>query len=256
MAKPDKQLPTRRVAFGKQLDLLRGYAAGGADGTGVTNEELSEIVGLAPKTASLVNTFFADVGLIFRTERGSAPAPEVVNFQRAHQWGPDDAAKELAPVFRRAWFFQTLKSKLTFGPLSEHQAVALLGQEADAGQDYRPELRLLLDFMEVAKVITRDGGMVTLAAEQGQTPSARPKEPEADPVKAPPRAPDTPASASRGSLPLLIQGLLEQLPKDGRWTSTRKKQWLEMASLTFDLVYAVDDEPSSAVLASEEPERG
>jgi hypothetical protein len=55
----------------------------------------------------------------------------------------------------------------------------------------------------------------------------------------------------RGALPLLIQGLLEQLPKDGRWTHARADQWLKMARMSFEIVYEMDDAetPSDDVLS-------
>jgi|GEM_PF-5963700 len=234
--KPTEALPTRRIAFATQLDLLRAYGAAGGDGTtGVTNEALSGIVGLHAKTASLVNTFFTDVGFISRTERGNVPASEVVEFQRAYQWDPEMAARQLAPILKKSWFYETLAPKLAFNALKENAAIAALGQRANAVKYYAPELRLLLDYLDAAGLISRENGMVVAGATGEGSPSPRPA---TSAEKAPP---SSSGASARGSLPLLIQGLLEQLPRDRRWTKAKADKWLDLARMTFDIVYDLDE---------------
>src|SRR6266478_4088427 len=58
-----KILPSDRVTFAKQLEILRGYAAASAQGTkAVTNVELASIIGMAAETISTCNAFFSSVG--------------------------------------------------------------------------------------------------------------------------------------------------------------------------------------------------
>ena len=70
-----------------------------------------------PDTVSLANPFFADVGLIVRTESGYTPAPGVLNFARVLvELGK--ASSELAPELRDTWFADVLLSHLEFAPMS------------------------------------------------------------------------------------------------------------------------------------------
>jgi hypothetical protein len=246
-AKPVKALPTRRISFDTQLDLLRAYGAAGAEGKGVTNEDLAGIVNIRSSSASLVNTFFSDVGLVMKAERGNAPVPEVVEFQRAYQWDPEHAAAQLAPILKRTWFYQTLAPKLAFNALKEAAAIAALGQAAAAEKHYYPELRLLLDFLTAAELITQDAGMVSLVhpAEGG---ARRDDEQGAEKPRPASAAPTAPA---RGALPLLIQGLLEQLPRDHQWTRAKAEKWLDLARLTFEIVYEFEPDQGHRVADQE-----
>src|SRR5579883_519265 len=68
--KPAKVLPSQRIAFDKQLDILRAYAAAsGPSCTPVSSEQVSKIVGMAESSFPLVNPFFCDVGFIQKIEQ-------------------------------------------------------------------------------------------------------------------------------------------------------------------------------------------
>jgi hypothetical protein len=232
-------LPTRRIAFGKQLDLLRAYAAAGAGGGPVGNQEVAELVGMSPQTTSLANGFFIACGLITRAERGFAPAPEVVRFQRAYQWSPETAAHELAPVIDRSWFAQALQPPLALGRITDAKAMAILGSASNATKHRSAELRLLIDYLEASGLIVRTDGHMRAASPDDKHDSEAPGQPPTSTAQTAPQ-PDIPRAQRGGALPLLIQGLLEQLPQDHRWTRVQARQWLKLAELTFDLVYDLD----------------
>lgn len=237
-------LPTRRIAFAKQLDLLRSYAAVAASGKPVGNQEVADVVGMSPQTTSLANGFFLACGLIVRGEGGFMPAPEVVKFQRAHQWTPDTAAHEIAPILERTWFAQALKPHLALGPITDSKAMAILGSATNATQHRAAELRLLVEYLEASGLIQREDGHVRAPSpDHSPEPSAAATQPDSP-------TPEPPTPTMRGGgLPLLIQGLLEQLPQDGHWTRARAKKWLQMAEMTFEIVYELgpdkDDSGSS-----------
>ena len=247
-AKATRPLPTGRIAFPKQLELLRAYAIAGADGAVVQNRKLAEMVGMNYKTTSLANAFFLDIGFIRRDEGGVLPAAELIAFQQSFQWDPERATWELAPIIKESWFAKALLAQLRLRPLSEKDAISTMAKVVTAGPNLTQELRMLLDYLEAANLILRDGGMVQ-GGQDITPPDFRPPS-EAEPSArsdaespAPPRAVPSDASVQRGALPLLIQGLLEQLPKDGRWTAAKKKTWLDMADMTFDLVYEIPGFP-------------
>jgi hypothetical protein len=250
--RPTRSLPSNRVAFQKQLAILRGYAAAsGPERSAVDLATLGQIVDMAPTTVSLMNSFFADIGLIEKTGAGYAPVLEVLNFARVHRWDPDNAGPELAPVVRATWFAEALMPRLTFGPMQEDVALAALAKEANADVDYRPKVRILLNYMEIAGLIAIEGTQVS-ALESPATPSHHHEAaPQPTESHVPANEPVRPHVAASGPLPLLIQGLLEQLPPDRIWTRTQARTWLRMAALAFDVVYDLGPDDGDALLSAD-----
>jgi hypothetical protein len=236
--RPTHSLPSNRVAFQKQLAILRGYAAAsGPDRNPVGLTTLGEIVEMAPTTVSLMNSFFADIGLIEKAGAGYAPVAAVLNFGRVYRWDQENAGPELASVIRSTWFAEALLPRLTYGPMDEDRALTVLANEANADVDYRPKVRILLSYLETAGLIAIEGTQVSAleAATVSPAPAETPPRTEERPTPSPESAKvHVPVS---GPLPLLIQGLLEQLPSDGTWTRGQARTWLQMAALAFDVVY-------------------
>src|SRR5258708_6814325 len=78
LSKPTKSLPSERITFSRQLDILRGWAAAsGPLRKAVSNNEVAKIVDMQPTTVSMLNAFFASTGLLVKTEGGYVPAEEV-----------------------------------------------------------------------------------------------------------------------------------------------------------------------------------
>jgi hypothetical protein len=228
-----KVLPTPRISFAKQLDILRAYAAEGDKP--VTNDQVAALVKIAASTASLANPFFADIGLVDRIDGKYQASPAVQSFARAHRWDPENAPRELAPVLIETWFAKRLLPRLAYSAMSEREATAELDQEAKAGPEYLPQLRVLLDFLEASGLIHRDGGRVEPGDADTHVPQMAPTEPE---PQEPEFRPSPPASTGRHPL---IEGLLLQLPDEGgSWTSKERDQWLALAKLTVEMLYELE----------------
>jgi hypothetical protein len=156
-----RTLPTDRIAFSKQLDILRAWAAAsGPGGKSVYNADVAKLVKMAGSTISLANPFFTDVGLLLRVDGGMVPSPEVSSFNHAYQWNADTAAFKLAPVIERTWFAEALIPSLTMGQIAEGEAIATLSESGGAGKDYADQLHTLLEYMQAAGMIVLDGGFV------------------------------------------------------------------------------------------------
>jgi hypothetical protein len=235
-------LPTPRISFLKQIDLLRAFATVSAErgGRPVANDEAASVVGMAPSTISLANPFFVDIGLLEKVDGRFLPAPAVANFARVYRWDADKAPRELASLLRSTWFAQTLLPRLAYAPLSERDALTELDKEATAGPEYRPQLRTLLDYLEVVGLVTRNGDMIQRAdVDQRAAVVAAPDERAAEPEFQPSPDPST------GQHPF-IAGLLRELPPiGGGWTAAKRDKWLEMAKLTVDMIYDVE-QPANA----------
>jgi hypothetical protein len=159
--KPSRVLPTDRIAFSKQLDILRAYAiVSGLSGKRVTNDEVSRTVKMAASTVSLANTFFSDIGLIQKSEGGYVPSMDVINFTRAYESTPSVAAHRLSPTLEKSWFFQLLSTRLDLRSLPQDEALEILGEEITSERDYSTQLTLLLDYLDASGLIIRDGAII------------------------------------------------------------------------------------------------
>jgi hypothetical protein len=143
------------------LDILRGWAAAsGPLRKAVTNIEVGKIVNMQPSTVSMNNAFYASVGLLLKSEGGYAPAEDVMAFLRAYDWNKETAAQKLAPVLSRVWFYEALASKLEFGARPEADCLQDLGDAANAGQDYKSNLKMLLEYLLAVGLVQRDGSLI------------------------------------------------------------------------------------------------
>ncbi|GMV24390.1 MAG: hypothetical protein AMXMBFR58_04210 [Phycisphaerae bacterium] len=161
-----KVLPTDRIRFEKQLDVLRAYAsASGIEGKAVSNSDVAGIVQLTESTVSLGNNFWSDIGLLIRADGGYVPAPEVQAFQKAAEFGsePAVAALKLGPLLSRSWFYTRLRPKISFRTLTEDEAILELAEEAGAQLSHKPQLRVLLDYLAWSGLIVRDNNAIKLA---------------------------------------------------------------------------------------------
>lgn len=245
---PTKRLPTPRIAYAKQLDLLRAYAAASSQGLkAVDNEGVAALVKMSPATVSLANPFFADVGFLTRAEGGYLPDSSVLGFARVHAWNPDKAGTELAARLSGTWFGQTLLPRLTYGPLSDEEALIVLANEASAAPAYRSQVRTLLDYLETAGLIVRENGQVRrgVTTPTSFVESRPPDKPTADTQPVQPTQTAEPQPGQPG-LPLLIQGLLQQLPEGDEWTREGVDAWLDLAEKVFQVVYSVPPKQRTA----------
>jgi hypothetical protein len=162
-------LPTDRIYFEKQVETLRAYAAEYAANGGkpVTNEKAGGIVGLSASTISQTNGFFNDIGIVSRDEQGGLkggfiPCGEVIEYNNACQWDESEARSKLRPLFERTWFYRCLAPRLQLAPQSQATCLALLAGESKAQAEHNDRLLNLINFLELAGIVSTIGGNVSL----------------------------------------------------------------------------------------------
>jgi hypothetical protein len=160
--KPTKTLPTDRLNVTRQLDILRAYAAASANGTRpATVGEVAEIVKMSAATIQLAHPFLASLNLITRTGTGAyTVSAEALSFLNAYEWDKETASHKLGPVMRNTWFGQALLSRITFGPIDEKNAIAVLAEACSAPPEYEKELRSVIEFMAASGLVLRENGQV------------------------------------------------------------------------------------------------
>lgn len=246
-AKPQKVLPTERLNFEKQLNVLRGYAAAsGPERKAISNRDVGAIIPLHENTVSTCNPFFQDIGLLSKEGQKSRPSDEVVDYAQAFEWDADKAAFKLASVFRKAWFGVSLIPILAFRSLTREEATTFLANEAKAPKEYKANLEVILDYLKVVGVINYDGATITLGpnARENSDVGARDSEiilnGKGNVGEIPP--PPSPLAPPDPMHPF-IKGLINKLPEpEAAWSLTDRIKWLTTAANIFDLMYTTDDD--------------
>ena len=196
--RPNKPLPSDRMKFDTAQLALKAIVLDSNNGTkSVGAQEMSKRLALSAATAGLNNAFFTEAGFIVREGKGRwKPTAIATEFARTHSFDAARAGQSLTESLRRSWYFREVRQQLAMGPTTVSQMIEVLAHAAGATADHRPQLRLVLDWLEYARLIDTKSGTVTLtgAADQ-QTPSADLSDP-ADPASQRP----TTESPQRGAV--------------------------------------------------------
>lgn len=160
-AKPTQPLPSGRIAFEKQTELLRAWGtASGPERKPVTNKTVAEILGMPESTTFQLNSFLQEIGFLSRGEGGLVASADLAAYASAAKWGDPNAARKLAPTFGATWFGKALLQRLQFRALDEQQAMRDLAAAASADPEYRNPIKMCIDYLEFAGLVERDGGML------------------------------------------------------------------------------------------------
>jgi hypothetical protein len=160
-----KVLPTDRVSFDKQKELIRAFAAEYAANGGqpVTNDKAGELIGLSGSTISQTNGFFCDIGLVVRSDLGGfIPSPETVEYNTACQWSESEARAKLRPIIERTWFYRCLIPRLHISAQPTPVCLSVLANESKAQPEHNDRLVCLINYLELAGIVSESGGMVSL----------------------------------------------------------------------------------------------
>lgn len=235
-AKPLKPLPTARLAFEKQLSILRAYAAASTnERNAVSNSEVGKIAEIDPNSVSLCNPFFRDVQLIIKDGYNHRPSDAVMDYFQAWKWNEDTAALKLKPALETSWFAVALSPRLDFRSMTKTEAMQVLAEEIKAPKEFEGNLSVLLDFLKVAGIVTLENGSISIAEKGANVLPITPTPVNAIPPNPQPNA--TVVSVDK-SLHPFISGLLKTLPDaETEWTLAGRIKWLQAASNIFGLIY-------------------
>jgi hypothetical protein len=179
---PTKRLPTDRIRFKAQLDIIRAYGNASQSGARAVNyREAAKQVRLDPDTLTLLSAFLVENGFCEKAGNDLMPSKPVIDFALAHTWAAETAPRKLAPLIKRTWFGQSLCTMLGFRPYSEDEAVAELAHEISAGPEFKARISILVEYVEAVGLLRRDGGQLMLAEPIADAPTPRPESASASP---------------------------------------------------------------------------
>jgi hypothetical protein len=147
-----RPLPTDRAKFDTQTEALRAYVQASNRGErAVGAADIAQRMSITEATAALVNNFFVDAGLLTKERKGRyKPVPAVNEYHRLYSFKPDEAARQLAGPLRNSWYFTEVKADLQSGRVPEDVVMSILARAAGADWERKPQLELVLDWLEAA----------------------------------------------------------------------------------------------------------
>jgi len=173
--KADKPLPTTRIGLAKQFEILRAYGAlFVAENRSVKPAGVASVVDMHPDTVRLTNSFFLDCGLLQKADAGGfLPHGDVIAFARAHEWKTPNPEHKLQPVLSQTWFGKAISTRLSFrGSMEETEVIGILAEAANATPAHLQPLLMVIGFMEVAGLLTREGNMVRAVRQEPKSQDA------------------------------------------------------------------------------------
>ncbi|MDH5731826.1 MAG: hypothetical protein OEZ58_22820, partial [Gammaproteobacteria bacterium] len=175
LSKPTQKLPTGRITAENQFKLLRGIAiASGHELTPVSNKEIADVVQMHQNTVSIGNPFYADIGLIEKVGQKIRATQELANYAERCKWSEDDAGHKLRNTIENTWFAKAILPRLSLHTINIDEAISVLGEASNASPEYKPQLQILLRFLEFSGLITIENNTVILQ-EVGINEDAPPK---------------------------------------------------------------------------------
>ncbi|MBI5363121.1 MAG: hypothetical protein HZA53_08075 [Planctomycetes bacterium] len=163
-----KPLPTDRITVPKQFEIVRAFAAvSGSERRPTTNRQAANLVKITPETLSLANPFLVEIGFLEKCETGIVPSAEALAFKTAVDIQDEHPEYRLAPLVRKAWFFEVIRPKLEFQSVVEAAIVADLAVFVNAEKSDLARIRQLLDYLSITGVVTRENGSLALVRATG-----------------------------------------------------------------------------------------
>ena len=181
--KPTKSLPAKKMSMQKQAGLLQAFGIlSTKELKPVPLKKLAEVAGLHQNSVSACNPFFIESGLVTKNGHQFTPAVQVVDYSARLEWNSEDAGHKLQPIIAESWFAKTLLPRLQLRKHLEDEAIAVLADEAGASPDYRTQLVMLLEYLELSGLVRKDNGTVEIV----RTPPAPPQQKNDTPKDPPP----------------------------------------------------------------------
>ncbi len=161
-------LPSERLSIERWSEAMRAYpvvfeANGGKP---VTNDAAGNVIGMAGTTIVMSNAFLCDAKLLTRVKEDGqndpafVPSPELMAFNKAHEWDPPTAGDKLRPAFERMWFCEALLPRLKMRAYEVKEVLTVLAEACGAGKEYESRLLTLLDLIAFAGVIVKEGNII------------------------------------------------------------------------------------------------
>jgi hypothetical protein len=167
-ARPERPIPTDRLRFDNQLEVLKAVASlSGNNRRGVGAETMSASIGLKGGTGGLNSRFFRSVNWFDAVGRGEYTAsPGLLAFQQHINVDPEglvEATAGMRSEIRRSWVWEVVGPMLESGNPVREKAVLLALAQAAGATNHTTQLETIIEWLVWVGVIVRDGEQIRLA---------------------------------------------------------------------------------------------
>lgn len=161
-------LPSDRHSFGAHFEILKRFVTHSRNGAEPIAAEKVEGEGIPVQAASMNVRFMASVGLLRFDSKGLyVPTPEVVRFISAKSVSDDRARPILRGILTSSWFAELAAGILRTQPfITEEQMVGELAIATETDKARKaPALRILIEYLVFAGILSRDERGLSLATD-------------------------------------------------------------------------------------------
>lgn len=167
-ARPERPIPTDRLRFDNQLEVLKAVASlSGNNRKGVTAETMSAAIGLSGGTGGLNSRFFRSVNWFDTVGRGEYTASDgLLAYVQHVNVDPDEtfeATVGLRGEMRRSWVWETVGPLLESGHAVREKAILLALAQAAGAQKHTPQLETIVEWLVWVGLVVREGESIRLS---------------------------------------------------------------------------------------------
>lgn len=184
-ARPERPIPTDRLRFDNQLEVLKAVASlSGNSRRGVSAETMSAAIGLKGGTGGLNSRFFRFVNWFESVGRGEYTAsPGVLAYAQHINVDPEGhvaAAAGMRAEMRRSWVWEVVGPLLESGQPIREKALLLPLAQAAGAQNHTAQLETIVEWLVWVGLVVRDGESIRLTEAEQPGASAPVDETSAD----------------------------------------------------------------------------
>lgn len=160
-------LPSPRISFERQFEVLRAYVAASKDGKEAVGYNDFGKLTVSPTNVSGNNKFFEHLTLIAKAEGAPGkyvPTKDAIQICKDFAWKKEDNVRSiLADLISRSWFGESAKTLLaTRGRVTENDLLAQLGYDSGADPEkHMASLKVLVEYLKFSGLIRLEDGLFT-----------------------------------------------------------------------------------------------
>jgi hypothetical protein len=156
-----------------QIRILQTMGRMGTDKRSVSPDALSTAINKAvsASTVALSHRFFSECGWLERVGRGDYTASEaLITYSRYVAAGAPDALSMLRQAAAgHGWFWPIIRSHAAHGPAPLAEVMVALMTAAEVGEPHRPQIKMLLEWLNHVGLIAVTDETVAIASDQSDT---------------------------------------------------------------------------------------
>lgn len=178
-ARADLALPTNRLSFENQLEVLKQVAVmSGNARRGSTAQAMSAALGLKSETGGLNSRFFRAAGWFEAVNRGEYTASAgLLDYNRHITLDPSghfEATAGMRREVQKSWFWEAIEGMLTSGQPVQLRVLLLTLSKVANANDHGIQLETIIDWLVWVGLLTREEDTVKLAVQPAHEPEVEP----------------------------------------------------------------------------------